>query len=344
MAKIEMNRTVTTTMENLAASLAKRASKEVTGTVENFLVHKAESKGGPIRVMLALKNNYGEDMAEFPKPNTETGNKPEYFMVESVRNGTAIKKRMSFYTLFYRDTAEGKRNLQTLEHIATYKAAQRDPKIDDSDVPEIIKDMNEEQLDDLQRTTKNREVNASAAYRNAMALAYKLEEINELDGVEAAIRFEDKEETKPIIGEGSIVVRDATDNTKYKFYSVSAFLLLNADKASENGGTFKALKESVNREGAGHAKGVPVVATLDTFKKGIIGIEAYAAKMADSSLSEQYANLLKELGPKGPQGSDDFALTMYNLYTFMDQIYQNEAVKKRALKLFTEDGVTDKAA
>lgn len=345
MAKIEMNRSVTTNMEHLAESLAKRASGETTGVVENFLLHKAESKGGPIRVMLALQKNYGADIAEFPEPGTETGNKPEYFMVDAKRGGNDIQKPMSFYVLFYRNTNEGKRNLATLEHISLFKRAKSDKKLDDSEVPDSIKDMNEEQLDALEKTLKNRETTASQAYRNAMALAYKFEKVNELEGIEASLRFEDAEKTKPIIGEGSIVVRDANDYTKYNFYSVTSFLLLNPDVASEKGGTLKALKESVKRNVEGkNDKAAIKVETLDTFKKVVIAGQSYAGKLEDATDAEAYGKLLKELGPKGPTGSDDFALTFYRLYTFMDQVYQNETIKARAVKLFNSDAVSESKA
>lgn len=345
-AKIKFNAAIAADMTTTAIRLAAKETGETLAVVNRIVDAKEESQGGPALVLTALMKNYGEDLAEFPRPGDEDSNKPERYKVPgAVRNGVQGYKTVSFYSEFFDNTKEGKAITAELE----YLKRSQDGHDDKRGIPDHILAMNPEEVEARTSRLRNRKTAAVSAYRNAIGLGYQLEAVNNLPEVIATIRYEDKEETKPCKGDKAIVVRDVNDNIKYQLYSVSAFMMINVGKAKENGGTLDAVKKSVTRKGGSGQGGesdskAQLIATMETFEARLTDIHSFMDNAWQPENVETYNKLLKKLGPNGGEGTDHLALTMYGIYTMLKDVFGHENVRIRAEKLQEAANVGDTKA
>lgn len=328
--------------EALAGNARAMAAKEtdaMSAAVNVVMKAKEDWQGGPIRVLLALQASYTpEELASFPVPDSDTGNNPDKFKIEVVKDGSTVKRPTTWYTQFADATKEGKAICDRIEMIE--RAAKTDTV--KTGIPEDILSLNPTQREVELNRLKGRRNTIRASYKKAVALNIQFNLVNEMDGIQAEPIWIDGKEgeeventTKPIavwqIPEEGKPVKN------WEAYSVGSFMKLSVGKALEKGGTFKALKESVTRAKAGAvgnnaaATKTPAIATLETLLERMVEVHSYAMdKVMMAKDTAEYGTILKTLNSKG---ADELVTTFVELKVMFDQIYKDAKLGEKYQKI-----------
>src|SRR3569833_1706084 len=337
-----MNTNINEAQHKLAIELSNAIDESVDNAVSFVAQAKSDYQGGPLKVLVAMKMAYSdEQMAQFPKVGSGKekdyqGNNPDYYKVPSFgKDGKLTEKLVSFYVEFADNTPSGKNTVQALDWLS--RAANDKAKQDD--IPADIKKLNPHQREVERARLEGRRNTIRSSYKAAIKLHYQFEAINALQYVEAV----------PIPGvkegefENVVLVRSTVpgrETMDFEHYSLSAFIRLDADKAAEKGGTLAALKETAKRaqEPEGGGTGTTVnIKTFDTYRKVINDVHAFMNEAKTAKDKAKYTDLLKVLGPRGGAGSDLFALSMYQVYNMLGDIYRHDDIRARAEALNEAD-------
>lgn len=317
---------IASTMDKLADNLSALVTPEANTMVETIIQARKDWQGGPFKLLAFAKDTYGEEqLASFPTPGSEVGDCPDKYKIPYYRDGKLKFKATSFYAEFFKRTATGK----AIEVALAFITLAKDEKANHTTVPADILNMNPVDLDRYKTTLEQERTVAIAAWRNAMALQKQFEAVNSLDHVEAA----------PLTDKDGVVIQAAKPikvwnidqpEKEWNLYSVGAFLMFDAAKASENGGTFEALKLTVKRdqqEGAGNET-VPHIATNKTLSAMLRTVNEFITNkhIADKK-RELYGLYLKD--EVNGAGSADNIEAIYNIYIWAKAIVNIPAVKDR---------------
>ena len=318
--KPNMSTNINEQQKTLAEQLASVHSEALTSAINTVAQAKEDYQGGPVKVYFAMRQTYSEEqLSMFPKPGSGkekgwVGNNPDYFkMKKPGKDGKENEATVSFYNVFTDDTVEGKelnRRINWMKRVGN-------PDYNQADIPQQIKDMNPQEREAALTKAKNKLATIKAAYRNAAKLMFQLDAVNSLEFVQATV--------VPAIKAGefeNLIQLSTTDPARivngvpqdWDQFSISNFMRLDADKASENGGTIAALKDTIKRKDGDDNSNEPggakpdLIATVDKFKARATDIHEYLnTKVFDTKDRTAYNAVLKALS--GP-GSDDFLLSI----------------------------------
>lgn len=316
------------TMDKLADTLSSKVSADMETAVVKIIQGRKDWQGGPFVLLSLARTTYGIDTLDaFPTPGVEVGECPDKYKVPYYRDGKLKFKASSFYLEFYKRTPSGK----AIERDLGFIAIAKDEKANKATLPPHMLSMNEVELESLRTNLNKDRDDAVKAWRNAMALHKQFQAVNALPHVEAA----------PNTDKDGNVVQDAkpikvwninNPDKEWAWYSVGAFLLFDAAKASENGGTLEALKLTVKRtpddgapEGAGAATPIN---TNDTLVGRINDVAEFIVNkhMADKK-RELYSLFLKD--KINGAASDDLIYNLSEVKLWIDGIINIPAVQTR---------------
>lgn len=315
-------------MDKLADMLSAKVTGDMETAVAKIIQGKKDWQGGPFVLLGLARATYGvETLDTFPTPGVEVGECPDKYKVPYYRDGKLKFKATSFYAEHYKRTPRGKEIMRDLGFIAIAK----DEKANKATLPAHILAMNEVELETL-RTNLNDDLDkAVKAWRNAMALHKQFQAVNALDHVEAAPNMDKDgnvlQDAKPI----KVWNIDNPDK-EWAWYSIGAFLLFDAAKASENGGTFEALKLTVKREqeevGPGGQEVAPHIATNKTLAAFLLTTHEFIANkhLADKK-RELYGLFLKD--QINGAGSDQLVQAIRDLEMWAKAILDIPTVQSR---------------
>lgn len=316
------------TMDKLADSLSTLVTSEADLMVKQIVQARKDWQGGPFKLLAFAKDAYGEEqLASFPTPGSEVGDCPDKYKIPYYRDGKLKFKATSFYAEFFKRTVTGKHIEATLAFISLAK----DEKANKATVPADILKMNDVDLSRYKATLDQERTVAIAAWRNALALQKQFEAVNALDHVECAPLTDNDgnvlQAAKPIK-----VWNINQPDKEWNLYSVGAFLMFDAAKASENGGTYEALKLTVKREqgedGPTGSEAAPHIATNKTLAAFLLTTHEFIANkhLADKK-RELYSLFLKD--QINGAGSDQLVQAIRDLEMWAKAILDIPAVQSR---------------
>lgn len=321
------------TQKAKAIALALRESDEMGEAIEAVAKAKEDWQGGPITVLFALKEAYGDDIDTFPEPDLETGNNPDKFkLAVTDSDGKTTMRPTSFYMLFADATKEGK---AVVEELAFIKRASNLEATKDG-IPEAILNMTADERVTRTNYLTGRRSTIKTSYKKAMALYFQLNAVANLPTVGCDFVYvsdangDDTDviaaTTKPIIC-WQIPGNDAQGNPRpikdREFFSIGSFLKLDAKKAAENGGNFKALKATVARA-TGGATGnkdaaVKPVKTYETFVASFVELYRAMDEFQSDADQKELGKLMKLLNSK-QTGTDELKVAIIEFRNYMDDM------------------------
>lgn len=262
------------TQKARAIAFASQESDEMSVAITTAANAKEDWQGGPIKVLFALNETYGDSLAEFPKPDMETGNNPDKFQVAVTNDqGVTAMRKTSFYLIFSDATKEGKAivdELAMLKRIANV--------IDKCDnIPEELmeryREDNEKRIS-REKYLTTRRATIRQSYKKAMSLYFQMDAVASLENVGCNFIYADadagivEKTSEPIIVWE--LPKEGQPITKSKRFSIGSFLKLDAKEASEKGGTLKELLKTVSRDTNTKAAEFPTIKTAETYTKGFV--------------------------------------------------------------------------
>lgn len=310
------------TFKAKAIELASRESEDMSAAMTIVMKAKEDWQGGPIKVLLAMQETYGEELASFPEPDDETSNNPDKFKIAVT--GTDGKTKMvqtSFYAEFADATKEGK---AICDELAFIKRASN-PEASQDGIPQHIKDMNPQDRTTRENFLKGRRATIRASYKKAMALGFQLVAVNGLPGMVAEIVMTDSGEventTKPILVYEEVAKGPVK---KWEHFSIGSFVKLDVNKAREKGGNLTALKGTVARNTNGGATGndgkateVPAIKTVDTFIERFVDTYRYMNEIQQDLKGKDIGKLYQVLKAKD---NDELIVAFVEYRNYLDDI------------------------
>lgn len=328
-------------LKSKAVALAAKESEGMSTAIETVMKAKEDWQGGPISVLAAMEEAYGEELEQFPEPDSETGNNPDKFKLPVTGvNGKTTMRQTSFYVQFADATKEGKAIVDELEFL---RRAGNVEAIKEG-IPADILALNPRQREVRENFLTGRRGTIRASYKKAMQLGHQMKAVNSLPNIVADFVWmqDDKGEdmqtveatTKPII----VYVQPAEGKpvSKFEYFSIGAFIKLDARVAAEKGGTFEALKATVARQTGGAAgdKGKATdagpIKTIDTFIGRFVEVYRYMDEMQMDKTQKEIGQFLKLLNSKG---SDELVVTVVEFRNYLDDICKDAKLEARYTKL-----------
>lgn len=336
------------TFKAKAVELASRESEEMSSAITVVMKAKEDWQGGPVRVLLAMQETYGEELASFPEPDSEGGNNPDKFKIAVTGNdGKTTMKQTSFYAEFADATKEGK---AICDELAFIKRA-NNPEMAQDGIPQAIKDMNPQERVTRENFLKGRRATIRASYKKAMALGFQLVAVNGLPGMVAEIVMTDSGEventTKPILVYEEVVKGPVK---KWEHFSIGSFCKLDVGKAKEKGGNLTALKGTVARNTNGGATGnngkatdVPAIATVETFVERFVDVFRFMDQMQLDKSQKDIGKLYKVLKEKD---NDELIVAFVEFEQYLGDIDKELGLSKKytAIQAKSPELVTDAKA
>lgn len=315
------------TQKARAIAFASQESEEMSAAIEQVANAKEDWQGGPIKVLFALRETYGEEIDQFPKPDLETGNNPDKFKVSMTNDaGVTAMRATSFYQLFADATKEGKAIVDELAFIKRLSNV-NDKK---DGIPSELIDL---YLDDEDKRTarthylNGRRSTIKASYKKAMALYFQMDAVASLPFCQADFVWvvKDGEETGEVEGTTKpIVVRELLKNgergNKREFFSIGSFLKLDAKAASEKGGTLKELMKTVARDTNPKAATFPTIKTADSFTKGFVELFRAMDEFQSDPDQKELGKFMKILNVKKDSGADQLKASIIEMRNYLDDI------------------------
>ena len=332
-----------------ASMLASKEGPLVQSAIATIIKAKEDWEGGPFTVLLAMVQNYGELIDEFPDPMQETGNNPGRFdRAEPKKGGGTTRKTYDFYKVFVEQTKEGAPLVREREWL---KRLEDENDNKEGMEPSFVAQYAKNPLKRAEhRGVVDRRINVMvSAYKRAIRLKYQIDRAASLfdDNVlRITPLWADAEMTsiqnvaKPILAEEPGFLPDGrpTAPKNWKHLGINAFLNLDFDKVVDNGGTFDALLKALEREPRTDENESNIkpqhIGTLDMFKARFRDIHAFLDDVFEDKDRAKYQSILKALN--GP-GSDALLLEMATVRDMLSDFLRHDKLRARADALKEQD-------
>lgn len=319
---------IASTMDKLADTLAGKITSEMETAVNTIVQAKKDWQGGPLVLLTFIKSQFDDEtIKSFPTPGSDVGECPDKYKIPYYSQGKQKFKATSFYAELYKRTPAGKAKEVRLAFIALAS----DEKANHATVPADILSMNPVDLRRCRETIEAERNAAVAAWRSAMGLQKQFDAVNALEKVEA-MPLMDKDGNIYQAAKPIKVWNIDKPELEYNLYSVGAFLMFDAAKASELGGTFDALKLTVKRavdpDAPGGAAAATPINTNDTLVGRINDVAEFVAnKHMGDKKRELYGLFLKD--KVNGANSDDLIYNLNEIKLWVDGIMNIPAVQTR---------------
>lgn len=298
----EVNEVVNTesegeTQKARAIAFASQESDEMSVAITTAANAKEDWQGGPIKVLFALNETYGDSLAEFPKPDMETGNNPDKFQVAVTNDqGVTAMRKTSFYLIFSDATKEGKAIVDELAMLK--RIANVNDKCDNipNELMELYREDGEKRIS-REKYLTTRRATIRQSYKKAMSLYFQMDAVASLEKVGCNFIYADadagivEKTSEPIIVWE--LPKEGQPITKSKRFSIGSFLKLDAKEASEKGGTLKELLKTVSRDTNTKAAEFPTIKTAETYTKGFVELFRAMDEFQSDADQKEMAKFMK---------------------------------------------------
>lgn len=354
-------------MDAKARAFAAKANPLLSSAIGLAIKAKQDWEGGKFAVMYAVTDGMtAEEVAELPKPGEENGNNPAVYYVRVIgKGGKPVDEKHNYYNVLSDNIPANKDKRLELELLTLSLG---DPaKVNMTSVPQRILDMPKTYRGTAISRIEDELKASRTAVNEAFKLMFQIRAVNDLPGVTAEVIFAldpatgkllDGEEGRatqventrtPILVTTTLDARKAIDTARV---GVGSFLKLKPDVAKENGGTYKALFDTVQRTKGGNGDGdnqpggdkPDQIVTLDKFQARFTDIHSYMDEVWSAKDKAKYNEILKAMGPRGPAGSDDFVLSAYQVWTMLGDVFRHDPIRARAETLNEADILSAKKA
>lgn len=305
---------------------------------------KEVTETGTIAILFGLVTDYSQEaIMSWPRMGSEGSNNPDVFSIKvQNRKGEWVNKKTGFYPQWYRGTKDGK---AAMEEVANLERL-----LDDKDNRDGIDAVLMAEYDGdtkkinarVARLTK-RIGNTVTAVRKAVRLAHKMNDVNDmLSDVHCEFYTNSKgevEKTPEPIWVYQIKGYDKddapiADPVKQKMFGIGTFLNIDVPKAVEAGGTFEALKKTLQRDTTkktGDSAAAPQkIATLDTLEARINDVTEYMSVIFSDKTGDALAAFWRKLGGAG---SDDLLLNLFSLGDMINDVRRKDKLAARVAAL-----------
>jgi hypothetical protein len=314
-----------------AIAAAGKVGKVLASAFATVADAKEELDGGPLKVMLALRSTYNEEeLSSWPEPDTDTGNNPDKFKVPVIVDGKTVMRNSSFYIQFFKATEMGKALDSELEYLSILSSDTADK----STVPaDYAKTYSNPQSRRLRKTYVTRRQGAARnALKKAVKFMFQFDRVNGLLGVTATLMMEGEtvmNTAKPILLENV-----ANPKLDWEFYSLGGFMRLDADRASQMGGTYAALIGTAGRApksgtGATETK-VETIKTVPTLVNAIVELHRFTDEIFSATNPKDVGELYKLVNHKD---ADELVLSIVELRDSLTQVINSQKLKGRYDKI-----------
>lgn len=285
------------TQKARAIAFASQESDEMSVAITTAANAKEDWQGGPIKVLFALNETYGDNLAEFPKPDMETGNNPDKFQVAVTNDqGVTAMRKTSFYLIFSDATKEGKAIVDELAMLK--RIANVNDKCDNipDELMELYRENNEKRIS-REKYLTTRRATIRQSYKKAMSLYFQMDAVASLEKVGCNFIYADadagivEKTSEPIIVWE--LPKEGQPITKSKRFSIGSFLKLDAKEASEKGGTLKELLKTVSRDTNTKAAEFPTIKTAETYTKGFVELFRAMDEFQSDADQKEIAKFMK---------------------------------------------------
>jgi hypothetical protein len=335
------------TLAERARALGAKAGENTDKAIGLVMKAKEDWTGGPFKVLIGLKMDFDDETLDgFARPDEEDGNNPDLFkIIKEDGKGKRKQVNSSFYVQFGDATPAGQ---AILERIEWTERAGNTAMVKD-DIPSDILAMTPTQREVHLNFLKGRRATIRGAYKKAMALYFKLAEVNEYPAIKAepiwSVSPEDcdldkgelpevENTTKPI----AVWVIPEKDRpiTKWEAFSIGAFLKLDVRKAKQNGGTFQALIDSgatKKAPGTGSKSDKPEGFKIETLETGV-GVIAELHRWFDEIGAEKDKATIAKLYKLGnTKDNDEFVTAVFELSDYLAALVKETGIGAKYLKL-----------
>lgn len=332
-----------------AFALAAKESVVMRDTFDRLAKAREDWQGGPLYTLLALRGTYSsEELDEFAYPGSDTGNNPDKFKMTVTKGDKKTSRNTTFYAQYARGTGSGKAILERIDWLdrAADKGAVKDG------IQEDILEMSPEQRASHRSFLEGRLNTMTQAYKKAMQLHFKLNEVNEYatnifaepiwqegyspDDVENLWEAKIEATQEPI---AVWLAEEGKPITKWEPFSIGAFLKLNPAKALEKGGGFKMLVESgiVPKAAGGGATTAAGAASEDITIKTVdksLGVLAefhrYMVDIMSARDGADYGKFVQEINKKG---NDEYVTSLVELKNILVDICAKSKLDLKYVKM-----------
>lgn len=315
-----------------AQALAALEGETMSTVMVEQMVAKEITEQGAIRVFLALQSTYGDKLGEFPEPDSvpETTNNPDKIKKPKVNSkGETTSVNTTWYTEFADATKEGKKILQELAWIAILRNPQADKNLVPAEFSNEYKNPQEYIVHEAYLT--GRRTTVRQAYKKAMKLAFKMRAIGELNGVNIDFVWKDyKTKTEVRNTKKPLRISDVDDPNKWGYFTINNVERMDVDKATENGGTYDALVDTLKRtsneggDGEGNQAKPQLVRTQDTFAARLNDLSE-ALAFSDSDEGRKLSAELRK--GMSAAGSDDYLSNIIRVHSILGAMLKSADVK-----------------
>lgn len=322
----EVNEVVNTdsegeTQKARAIAFASQESDEMSVAITTAANAKEDWQGGPIKVLFALNETYGDSLAEFPKPDMETGNNPDKFQVAVTNDqGVTAMRKTSFYLIFSDATKEGKAIVDELAMLK--RIANVNDKCDN--IPEELMELYQEDGEkriSREKYLTTRRATIRQSYKKAMSLYFQMDAVASLEKVGCNFIYADADAGVVEKTSEPIIVwelpKEGQPITKSKRFSIGSFLKLDAKEASEKGGTLKELLKTVSRNTNTKAAEFPTIKTAETYTKGFVELFRAMDEFQSDADQKELGKLMKVMQAKG---SEELKVAVIEFRNYLDDM------------------------
>lgn len=337
------------TLAEMARALGAKVGTNVTSAIDFVVKAKEDYMGGAFRVLFGLQADFDPDELDgFAVPDSDTGMNPDEFKVTK-EDGKGKRKLVNsnFYVNFADGTPGGQALLSRIEMVERMadKNAMKD------DIPDDIKAFDPHERETQLAFLKGRRSTMRASIKNAMALYFKLKEVNDYPGVMAEPIYvkgktpEDCEKGTCDIPEVEntpkciavwLVPDEGRPIAKWEALSIGEFKKLRPAKGIEKGGTFAALMESgveKKKPGTGSKSDKPEGLTIKTVELGMTvfaEFHRWLDEVASAKDKVEYGKLLK-LG--NSKDNDEFISALVETRNYLDNLAKEVSADAKYVKL-----------
>lgn len=322
-----------------AKELAGKENKEMSAAITRVMEAKEDWQGGPIKVLFAMKEAYEDALDDFPEPDSDTGNNRDKFKIPVRRGDKETTAPTTFYTQFADATKEGKEIVETLGYLK--RLANVEARKDD--IPQELLNLTDTQRIAMESKLAGRRATIRGSYKKAMQLYFQMQAVESLKhvNVDFVYQTEDGEPTNEVENTREPIIvwekpADGKPITKSRYVSIGSFLKFDAKKASEKGGTLKALEDTVSRSTGGKAgdKGKETdggqIKSVDTFVGRFVETFRFMDEMQMAKDNKDIGKLYQIINAKG---SDELAVAIVEMRNYLDDICKDAKLDVRYTKL-----------
>jgi hypothetical protein len=315
---------------NLIA-LAVNAPASVVDEIATLTRKKEDIARGALLVLFAVQAWLGDKVSDLPRPGTKQSNKdnnPEFcFEEKSTANGGTRKMETSCYAAMFRNMpgADGGKAL-TEQYDEVMKAFQGK-----ADAKAELTAIGKPTLLRMRNRLRSAISNGVTLLRNALKVQHAIWDIQALEHVDLEFATETNAKGESVVCRTEPFTVFSTvkgERDKIRPLSVPTLLRLSPEKAKENGGTFTALMNTLNREGDTSKSFLPPIENVGQFEQVIAELAAFLTTEGGEQNIKRLNEIKRACDPKNTE-NDGFVVSFVDMFDAIDGVANSPDMRNR---------------